>query len=79
MYADTAVILQRHNIAPIVGWEAAVSMLQKWAVFLSVMIVTPIEHRALYELTLLIEAMEGVSTHLQSQEHYQPYMPVALF
>ena len=32
MYSDTASLLQHKNVAPIVGWEAVVSMLENWDV-----------------------------------------------
>ena len=44
MYAETIALLQRQKIAPIEGWEAEVSMMQKWAVLLSLMLVPEMEH-----------------------------------
>ena len=43
-YYNNASLLQHHKVAHIVGWEAAKSMLEKWAVFLAVLWVPPEQH-----------------------------------
>ena len=77
-YADTTALLQRHKIAQIVRWEAAVSMLHQWQVFILVMIGTPTDHRSFYDITILIDSVDEVIAHLQAHEIYQTDMMVEL-
>ena len=55
-YSDTASLLQRQKVAPIIGWETTVNMLEQWAVLLTVILGPDREHPAVYELTMLIDA-----------------------
>ena len=58
IYEDTASLFQSQNIAPIVGYEALVNMLEQREVFLVVMIGHPGEHLELYNLNMLIDVSE---------------------
>ena len=73
MYEDTNKLPQNQNIAPIVGWEAAVSMMHQCAVFLLATIGTETDHRSVYEILLLIDMSEELSSHLQDQACHRPY------
>ena len=37
-FSGTADLLQGHKVAPIIGWETAVIIMEQWAVFLEVIL-----------------------------------------
>ena len=61
-----------------VGWKAAKSILEQWAVLLAVLWGPPGKHREVYELMLLINTAEEVNALLQAQFQHQPTIPTAL-
>ena len=67
-YVETVYLLQKQRISPKKGLEAAVSMLKQWAVFLEIMLGSPSRNLAVYEITLLIEVVDEVSTRLRAQD-----------
>ena len=50
IFTDMASIPQRQNIAPIIVWEAAVSILDQWEVLLEVILGTLGGNPAVYEI-----------------------------
>ena len=77
-YVGTASLLQFQKVAPTVRWRAAKSMLYQWSVFLPVLRGPTEKNRAVYGITLLIGAAEGMNARLQAQSQHQPTMPAAL-
>ena len=69
-YADTTSLLQIHKVAPIISWEAAVSILRQWAVLLKVILGPEEVHPMAYNLTLLIESVEELSAWMQAHTCY---------
>ena len=65
-------------MAPIIGWEAAVSMLEQWAVLLEVVFGPVCIHPEVYKLSMLIEAVAEVSARLGEQARHQPMMSAGL-
>ena len=63
-YSNTSALIQCHKVAPIVVWDAANSMLGKWAVFLTVLCIPPRKHCAVYKLMLLVDVSVGVNSWL---------------
>ena len=57
-YTDTTSLLQFQKVDTIIIWEAAVNMLDQWAVLLMVIIGEGILHPAVYYLTMLIDGSE---------------------
>ena len=53
-YTDTVSLLQYKKVDLIIRWEAAVNMLEQWAVFLTVIIILDSFHPVVYEITMLI-------------------------
>ena len=53
-------------------------MLEYWAVFLTVILGTGINHPSVYELRMLIEIAEEVRAPLWAHTHYQPEMTAVL-
>ena len=65
MFSNTAALLHRHKVAPIIGWEAVVSMLDQWMIFLEVILGTVDGHPAVYKLSMLIDSVGQVSACLR--------------
>ena len=77
-YSDTAVLMTKQKIAPIVSWEGADNMIEQWLVLLDIILGPPELHPSVHGLSILVEAAEEVSTHLLAQSYQQPDMPTAL-
>ena len=77
-YSDTTALMTKEHIAPIIGWEGAVNMLEQWLVLLDVILGPPEPHPAIYKLSFLVEAADKISERLHAQAHHQPDMPVTL-
>ena len=57
-YTDTTSLLQCQKVDTIIIWEAAVNMLDQWAVLLMVILGEGILHPTVYYLTMLIDGSE---------------------
>ena len=77
-YSDTTALMTKEHIAPIIGWEGAVNMLEQWLVLLDVILGPPEPHPAIYKLSVLVEAADKISARLHAQAHHQPGMPATL-
>ena len=55
-YADNALLIQHQKVDTIIGWEAAVNVLEQWLVLLMVILVLGISQPEVYELTMLMDA-----------------------
>ena len=51
---NTVLLLQLQEVATNIVWEAAVNMLEQWAVFLTVILGPGMNQPAVYELSMLI-------------------------
>ena len=78
MYTDTATRLHLQKINPVVGLEAAVSIMQQWVVFLTLIPGPETEHQTVYDITLLINVADEMSACLQAQAFHQPDILAAL-
>ena len=77
-YANTVSILQRQKFSPIVVWKATKSMLYQWAIFFAVLWRPPPKHRAVYELMLMIYAVEEINSRIWAQARCQLTISTAL-
>ena len=77
-YADTNSMIQHQKVAPIIGWEAIINMLEQWTLLLTVILVPGRSNPEVYKLTMLINASEEVNVRRQAQARYQHSMPATL-
>ena len=71
-YSNTALLLQHQEVAPIIGWEAAVNILEQWVVFLTVIMVLVSSLHAVYEITMYIDASDEVNVRLWGKSNTNP-------
>ena len=76
-FADTSLLIGKQKVAPITGWDEAVSQLEAWDVFCTVFLGDGGVHPATYEMFLLLEETSGVSPRLKAQACQQPTFPAA--
>ena len=77
-YADAAALIKQQRIPPIVGWEAAAKMLERWLVVVTVLLGPQECHLEVFELATLLEAANEVNSRLHAQAGAQQDMPAAL-
>ena len=77
-YSDTAALMTKQRISPIMVWEGEANIIKQWLVFLDAIIGPPELHLEVYKLSTLFNGTEEVSTRLHAQSHQQPYIPAAL-
>ena len=77
-FTDTSLLMGNKKVAPIAGWDEALSQLEAWAVFCKVFLVANGVQPATYEMFLLLEETAGVRPRLRSQARQQPTPPSAL-
>ena len=73
-YVDTVYILQKQIVALIVGWESDANMMERWSVFLAILLGPPDKHSSVYEINLLIYEAEELNYWMKAQEQFQPDM-----
>ena len=71
-YSDTASLLQHQEVELIIGWEAAVNILEQWVVFLTVIMVLVSSLHAVYEITMYIDASDEVNVRLWGKSNTNP-------
>ena len=47
-------------------------MLNQWAIFLEVILGSPVGHPAVHELSMIINTAEEIKVHIQEQSLYKP-------
>ena len=62
---------EKQCILPIVGWEAAANIMDRWLVVVTVQLRPQELHPAVFELVTLLSATEEVNSRLQAQEEVQ--------
>ena len=77
-YADAAALMKQQRILPIVGWEAASKMLEKWLIVVTVLIRPQERHPEVFKFATLLEAVEEVKSRIQAQAEVHQDMPAAL-
>ena len=65
-YTNTAVLMIKQQISPIVIWEGAAKTLEQWLMLLDVILGPPELHHAIHELIVLVEAADEVSARLRA-------------
>ena len=65
-YTNTAVLMIKQQISPIVIWEGAAKTLEQWLMLLDVILGPPELHPAIHELIVLVEAADEVSARLRA-------------
>ena len=73
-YVDTVSILQKQRVALIVGWKSDANMMERWSVFLAILLGPPEKHSSVYEITLIIYEAEELNYWMKAQEQFQPDM-----
>ena len=68
-------MMGKHKVAPIAGWDEAVSQIEAWAVFCKVSLGDNRLHPMTYEIFLLLEEASGVSPRLRAQSRQQHTFP----
>ena len=63
-YADSAALMKQKRIPPIIGWEAAAKMLERWIVVVAIPLSPQERHPAVFEIATLLEAAEEVNSRL---------------
>ena len=71
-YSDTASLLQHQEVELIIGWEAAVNILEQWVVFLTVIMVPGSSHHVVYEITMYVDASDKLNVFLRGKSNTNP-------
>ena len=71
-------MMGKHKVSPIVGWDEVESQIEAWAMFCTLFLGYNGVHPATYNMLLLLEETSGVSPRLQEQARQQPTFPVDL-
>ena len=57
-------LMKQQRVPPIVGWEAAETIMEQWIVVVTVLLGPQERRPAVFELATLLEAEDEVNSHL---------------
>ena len=63
-YANAAALMKQQRIPPVVSWEAAAKMLEKWLVVVTVLLGPQYRHPEVFELATLLAADDELNSRL---------------
>ena len=77
-FSETILLMERQNVVPITGWEAAAKQLEAWGVICAIFLGDTYVHPDTYEVLSLPKEATGVVARLWAQARSQTTSPTAL-
>ena len=79
IYSNTAHLLQHQRVSHIMVWGEAVKIVEKWDIYLAIILGHSDTQPDIYDITILINSGEEVSAQLHAQGMYYPDILADLF